>query len=112
MVTSIAPTRKSTYIPTNGGCKHTTASAEDKKVACKYLGISDLEKCLTSTNGTNYGNLIPTQIGLLTSLTSLFLYASGTMPTEIGCLTKLKNLISYGLIFDGLVGSIPSSLGR
>mmetsp|Transcript_44380 Transcript_44380/g.73984 ORF Transcript_44380/g.73984 Transcript_44380/m.73984 type:complete len:382 (-) Transcript_44380:114-1259(-) len=74
--------------------------------ACNYLSF---HLTLTSTAASN---TIPTEIGLLTALTSLGFYVNpnlvGTIPTEIGFLTELTTLSSYG---NGLTGSIPTELG-
>ncbi len=55
---------------------------------------------------------IPTEIGNLTNLISLYLgnnSLSGSIPTEIGNLTNLRNL---GLSNNSLSGSIPTEIGN
>jgi hypothetical protein len=55
-----------------------TASNQDKLVTCKFLGCSNLKKCLNATIGyaSNFPKTvpIPSQIGLLTGLTSLYAF--------------------------------------
>ena len=70
------------------------------------LGYADL-----STNAFSQPYSIPTEIGLLTQLTSLKLLSCGTMatalPTEIGNAVNLQTLIVSNV---GLTGALPSQL--
>ena len=63
-------------------------------------------------SGTKIGGIIPTTVGLLTTLTDLRLesnsFSSSAIPTQVGSLTNLKVL---GLANASLVSSIPSELG-
>jgi len=55
---------------------------------------------------------LPTEIGLLTDLTDLYLSSNsmyGTIPTEIGQLVGLKSLWLTG---NSMVGQLPSEVGR
>ena len=62
----------------------------------------------------NLRETIPTQVGLLTKLTLLFLKKSpgltGRIPTELGNLTSLERLVLHDNV--GLTGGIPSELGN
>ena len=74
--------------------------------SCLFLQI------YLSLTSTAASNTIPTEIGLLTALTSLVFFGNpnlvGTIPTEIGFLTDLTQFVSRG---NGLTGSIPTELG-
>ncbi len=72
---------------------------------------------LRSIDGSNYGNrlkgTIPTELGQLTSLTSLDLNnnrLTGTIPTELGKLISLEKLDFRGN--ERMSGSIPTELGQ
>ena len=60
-----------------------------------------------------FNGSLPSQIGLLSSLTKLYLdqnpFLVGTIPTQFGMLTNLDNLDLS--IVPGLVGTIPTQLG-
>jgi hypothetical protein len=67
-------------------------------------------------SGLADGGTIPSAIGLLTGLTTLFVFsqyglASGTIPTEIGLLTQLRQL-NLCCNSAGLSGTLPSQLGK
>ena len=58
---------------------------------------------------------IPSQLGWLTSLTSLDLYSSnlsGSIPTEIGRMTQLEVLRLWFHYHSNVVGNIPTEIGR
>jgi len=85
---------------------------------------SDYQTCLQVANRATCTSLqlhsssltgtIPTEIGLLTELMSLYLHENpgltGTIPTEFGRLTKMGSL-AFG-VNPGLTGTIPTELGR
>lgn len=55
---------------------------------------------------------VPSELGLMTTLTSLDITSntfSGTLPTELGLLTRLTLL---GLHMNSLVGTLPTELGQ
>jgi hypothetical protein len=109
MVKTKAPSRKRTSTPNQDGCKQTIVSEEDKEVACNHIGVYDVVKCLNTTSFISFAyTVIPTQIGLLTKLTTYTTSATGTIPTEIGCLTRMERYVLYG----DLEGKIPTSIGK
>jgi hypothetical protein len=60
----------------------------------------------------NFSGTIPTQLGLLSNLTSLYIAqaaVTGTLPTEIGRLTKL-NILS--IVGTKVTGTIPTEYSR
>ena len=85
-------------------------------VACKFLShANNLTKCQSLTSfdraATGVTN-IPTEIGLLTQLTSLSLFQNGltgTIPSTLGNLIQLTTL---NLFDNELTGTIPSALGN
>ena len=150
---TLAPTGFPTNIPTSGPTTSTTnAPTEDpttapvslsfpnnsKQFGASYLFLShifvqtigsvemygvDVASTRRITGIESMDGQIPTEIGLLTALTFLFLYGgitSGTMtlednlllgeiPSEIGLLTELRPL---RLETNELTGTIPSELGE
>eukprot|EP00959_Pyramimonas_sp_CCMP1952_P098000 2048287-Pyramimonas_sp.AAC.1 len=74
--------------------------------------LADPDSCTTlSYNHRNLIATIPTEIGLLTKLTEIFLNGNllhGTLPTELGLLTDLTALL---LDQNELVGPIPTEFG-
>ena len=62
-------------------------------------------------NGNDLTGKIPTELGLLSSLTFLSLgpnRLTGTLPTEIGLLTSLTDLRLY---FNTFTGTLPTEIG-
>ena len=71
-----------------------------------------MEYLSLTSNGDKLSGEIPTQLGELTGLTYLALYANGLtgeIPSELGSLTDLTYL---GLPSNNLSGEIPSELGQ
>ena len=63
-------------------------------------------------SNSSFAGTIPTEIGKLTAVTSLELWANnleGTIPTEMGSMSKLIKAFLYK---NKLTGTIPSSLGN
>ena len=61
--------------------------------------------------GSSLTGTLPSELGLLTALTKLYLVdnaLSGVLPTELGLLTALVELILDG---NSLTGSLPTELG-
>lgn len=92
------------------------SGTSSEQIACNFIEQPSLSECRTTnayiTAYTPPGTTIPTEIGLLTQLTSLWLYENvyvGTIPSEIGLLTLLG-----GLVFSDteLRGTIPSTIGN
>eukprot|EP00543_Licmophora_paradoxa_P010206 CAMPEP_0202475322 /NCGR_PEP_ID=MMETSP1360-20130828/92838_1 /ASSEMBLY_ACC=CAM_ASM_000848 /TAXON_ID=515479 /ORGANISM="Licmophora paradoxa, Strain CCMP2313" /LENGTH=505 /DNA_ID=CAMNT_0049102475 /DNA_START=33 /DNA_END=1550 /DNA_ORIENTATION=+ len=85
--------------------------AGDFQTACSWIGQTDLTAC-QNVKSTDIGTgSIPTQVGLLTQLTSLDLFnnaLTGSIPTELGMLTKLSWLFLHN---NALTGSLPTQLG-
>lgn len=79
-----------------------------KQVVCDGQSISSLKLCGNNLNGT-----IPSQLGRLSSLTSLFLFKNnnlhGTIPSHLG---RLSSLFELDLDSNQLSGSIPPELGQ
>ncbi|XP_048446045.1 probable leucine-rich repeat receptor-like protein kinase At1g35710 [Pyrus x bretschneideri] len=75
--------------------------------------ISSLSKLISLDLSNNWlSGSIPTSLGLLTNLSTLYLHSnnlSGIIPKEIG---NLKSLVDLGLSESQLNGSIPTSLGQ
>jgi Leucine rich repeat len=89
---------------------------KDLNVACTFLGVANNVKfCLDSTNFSNAGGVdatIPSELGLLTQMTSLQFRGDvlvGTIPSTLGKLIKLKDLTIRD---TQLTGSLPSTLGN
>ena len=88
-----------------------------EQIACNFIGIPHLEACrrvdyVSFANGFASGMTLPSEIGLLTSVSNLDLSGSGlagSIPVSIGRLTNLNNL---NFSNNALEGSIPSSIGR
>ena len=88
-----------------------------KQMACNFLSIPNLTTCL-STLAFSYsflnrptGSTIPSEIGLLTQMTSLRFFdvsLTSTIPSEIGLLTQLVYL---DFVENALTSSIPSEIG-
>ena len=85
-------------------------------VACKFLNMgNNLKFCLDNTNFGNAQRIwatIPSEIGLLTHVSSLSLDGDklhGTIPSTLGNLINLKTLMIYSTL---LTGSLPSTLGN
>ena len=89
---------------------------------CEFLGIYDVNVCLSETNvdtGLISSGTLPNGIGLLTQLTSLTIYGTpdeflpaqltGSIPSSIGNLFRLQNL---NFNKNAFVGTIPESVGR
>jgi hypothetical protein len=88
-------------------------TVEPLQLICAWLSLS-LTSCPSASSASPLGDLgsIPTQIGLLTSLTHLNLSnngLTGSIPFQIGKLTSLTYL---GLSHNALLGSIPSQIGQ
>ncbi|KAI2505049.1 hypothetical protein MHU86_9405 [Fragilaria crotonensis] len=73
-------------------------SLTPEAIACNFLSISNVTKCRSTFmfdsdfGDTTTGSTIPSEIGLLTQLTSLDFYdnqLSSFIPTEVGLLTQL-----------------------
>jgi len=82
---------------------------------CDWKGIECNKNGQIETIDLFYGSLsgmIPSELGMLTMMTSLALkhnQLSGTIPTEIGTLSGIETIdISY----NNLTGMIPSELGK
>ena len=78
-------------------------------VASQFMGDPNITKCQTGTSlhlGRYVGNTIPTEIGPLTQLTTLFL--NGTIGNLIQHLRELVTSLCSKIHI--LVGTIPSSL--
>jgi hypothetical protein len=88
---------------------------EQLMVACNFLNYTSVTECQRSTSFHTHfvvGNTIPTEIGLLTQLTSLNLFSKhliGTIPSTLGNLIQLTFL---GLENNHLHGTIPSTFGK
>jgi Leucine-rich repeat (LRR) protein len=83
------------------------------KIACDFISAPNPE-CfnIRQTTGPFVGNTIPSELGLLTQLTSLSFYAdglTGTIPSTLGNLLSLQYLY---LNENWLTGTIPSTLGN
>ena len=76
-------------------------------VTCDGGSVVSLDMAM----GNRYSGTLPTQIGLLSRLTSLNLFDcafSGTLPTQLGSLTRLTFL---DLGYDSFNGVVPTELG-
>jgi Leucine rich repeat len=89
---------------------------KDLNVACTFLGVANnLKFCLDNTNFANaYGVFapIPSELGLLTQVTSLKFEGDvlvGTIPSTLGNLIKLADLTIWN---TQLTGTLPSTLGN
>mmetsp|Transcript_43133 Transcript_43133/g.116481 ORF Transcript_43133/g.116481 Transcript_43133/m.116481 type:complete len:785 (-) Transcript_43133:452-2806(-) len=63
-------------------------------------------------SGATYTGTLPTEIGLLTKVTSLKLQRSGftgAIPSEMGCMTKIE--LSFDLFGNAFSSTIPTELG-
>jgi hypothetical protein len=112
---TLPPTPPSTARPTTPPIAPIpTPDQADLQLICAWLDLS-LTMCPTETRAvlpiaTAMGS-IPSQIGLLTSLTDLDLFnnaLSGSIPSQIVLLTSLTDL---DLSMNALTGSIPSQIG-
>ena len=87
-------------------------------IACNFLSLSNVTKCRStfifssdSQADSTTSSTIPSEIGLLTQLTSLSFYnnsLASTIPSEIGLLTRLTELSFYD---NALTSTIPSEIG-
>ena len=82
--------------------------------ACNFLNSANVSECQTITlfSTTSTGGTIPTEIGLLTQITSLELDdtgLTGSIPSALEDLTQLQHLL---LNVNQLTSSIPSALGN
>jgi hypothetical protein len=92
------------------------SGTSSEQIACKFINQPSLSKCRATdeyfTVYTPPGTTIPTEIGLLTQLTSLSIYENvntGTIPSEIGLLTLL---VFLAFSDTNLKGTIPSTIGN
>ena len=98
---------------------NTKGSDEQLLVACTFFNIPNLDICRATTiagsfSGNEFprGVSIPTEIGLMTGLTRVFMNNRdlfGTIPSEMGNLIQLDQLT---MTTNQLTGSIPSTLGN
>ena len=90
-------------------------------LSCSITNAANIVDELTKLNNLTIADLyaltgqIPTEIGELTALTNLHIYASsdkltGQIPTEIGKLTKVNNLSIAWM--SSITGTIPSQIGN
>lgn len=98
---------------------NSTLSPEQmKRVACDFLSLQDMTECEnrttydSRTGESTTGSTIPSEIALLTKLTSLYLEdmrLKGTIPSEIGLMATM-----VGLSFSNntLTGTIPSEIAQ
>jgi PT repeat len=85
------PTHNPTHNPTQQDDECTSSVSEaDTLIACEYINAPDLKRCsYAKTIYLRSKDYIPTQIGLLTQVTSLsFKNSNGSLPSTIGCLTN------------------------
>jgi hypothetical protein len=91
-----------------------TPEQKELAVACNFLSFSNLAECQAASGfmGRTVGNTIPTEIGLLTRLSLIWLrenQVSGTIPSTLG---NLKQLVHLSMHKNQLSGTIPSTLGH
>ena len=91
-----------------------TLEQKELAVACNFLSFSNLVECQAASGfmGRTVGNTIPTEIGLLTRLSLIWLrenQVSGTIPSTLG---NLKQLVHLSMHKNQLSGTIPSTLGQ
>ena len=110
-----APTPSPTLSPQDLDCQMKGFQSVGLCIACTFLKFTSSD-CQFQTQGalpsTGFVGRIPSQIGLLTNLNSLYIVnaeCSGTIPTEIG---KLINLSSLILGNSKLTGKIPTEIGN
>jgi hypothetical protein len=83
-------------------------------IACNFLSIPNTTKCRSTVEfyeGATTGSTIPSEIGLLTQLTSLSFSSNSltsTIPSEVGLLTQLTHLSFFN---NSLSSTIPSEIG-
>ena len=109
-----APTKMPSVFPTESPSRSPTTNP-DLQLICAWLDLSPttcpIALSANPPSATATGS-IPSQIGLLTNLSVLFLYnnlaLTGSIPSQIGLLTSLNWL---WLANNTLTGSIPSQIG-